>query len=187
MGAALAAGRVDRANGRISEFPQRGESDPKSPNRKSQNRQSLQIAGRASERARGDAGCAVGGGQVSEIAYNERDGARRRLPVDPLMAVSATGGRHARKDSPNDEIVQCDLETGKTIRRYRPPRPGGSYGIVWVEQTNTLRVTAVGSERSRNWTRRIISESCGLFRCNTTGSTGWTGTGRCRGCSRATT
>jgi hypothetical protein len=86
----------------------------------------------------------------------------------------ANGGVSNRRparptDFPYDEIVQCHLETGKTIQRYRPPWPGGSHGIVWVGQTNTLWLRRLGPERSRSWTRRIISECCEWFRCNTTG------------------
>ena len=63
--------------------------------------------------------------------------------------MSANGGTSNRRpprptDFPYDEIVQADLETGKTIRRYRPPWPGGSHGIAYIEQTHSLWVTALG-------------------------------------------
>lgn len=65
-----------------------------------------------------------------------------------FLWMSANGSVSNRRpprptDREYDEIVQADLETGKTIRRYRPPWPGGSHGMVWVEQTRTLWVTAV--------------------------------------------
>jgi hypothetical protein len=103
------------------------------------------------------------GGQVSEIAYKvdwkthkvlhqvqtESHNTSGMAVGGGYLWMSANGGVSNRRparptDFPYDEIVQCDLETGKTIRRYRPPWPGGSHGIVWVEQTNTLWVTAVG-------------------------------------------
>jgi sugar lactone lactonase YvrE len=63
--------------------------------------------------------------------------------------MSANGGTSNRRpprptDTPDDEIVQADLETGKTIYRYRPPWPGGSHGIAWADDTQTLWVTALG-------------------------------------------
>ena len=103
------------------------------------------------------------GGQVSEIAYKvdwkthkvlhqvqtESHNTSGMAVGGGYLWMSANGGVSNRRparptDFPFDEIVQCDLETGKTIKRYRPPWPGGSHGIVWVEQTNTLWVTAVG-------------------------------------------
>jgi hypothetical protein len=102
-------------------------------------------------------------GQVSEIAYKidwkthkvlhqvqtESHNTSGMAVGGGYLWMSANGGVSNRRsprptDFPYDEIVQCDLETGKTIRRYRPPWPGGSHGIVWVEQTKTLWVTAVG-------------------------------------------
>ncbi len=103
------------------------------------------------------------GGQVSEIAYQvdwnthkvlhqvqtESHNTSGMAVGGGYLWMSANGGVSNRRparptDFPYDEIVQCDLETGKTIKRYRPPWPGGSHGIVWVDQTNTLWVTAVG-------------------------------------------
>src|SRR5437016_12154792 len=102
------------------------------------------------------------GGQVSEIAYKvdwkthkvvhqvqtESHNTSGMAVGGGYLWMSANGGVNNRRpprptDFPYDEIVQCDLETGKTIRRYRPPWPGGSHGIAWVEETNTLWVTAV--------------------------------------------
>jgi hypothetical protein len=103
------------------------------------------------------------GGQVTEMAYKvdwETHKVLHQVQTESHntsgMAVgggylwmSANGGVSNRRparptDFPYDEIVQSDMETGKTIRRYRPPWPSGSHGIAWVEQTNTLWVTAVG-------------------------------------------
>jgi hypothetical protein len=103
------------------------------------------------------------GGQVSEIAYKvdwkthkvlhqvqtESHNTSGMAVGGGFIWMSANGGVSNRRpprptDSPKDEIVQCDMETGKTIRRYAPPWPSGSHGIVWSEQTNTLWVTAVG-------------------------------------------
>ena len=103
------------------------------------------------------------GGQVSEIAYKvdwnthkvlhqvqtESHNTSGMAVGGGYLWMSANGSVNNRRparptDFPYDEIVQCDLETGKTIRRYRPPWPSGSHGIVWVDQTNSLWVTAVG-------------------------------------------
>ncbi len=72
-------------------------------------------------------GIAVGGGYL----WMSANGRTERRPPRPT-------------DNDFDEIFQADLETGKTIRRYRPPWPGGSHGIAYVEQTQTLWVTALG-------------------------------------------
>jgi hypothetical protein len=90
------------------------------------------------------------GDQVSEIAYKvdwnthkvlhqvqtESHNTSGMAVGGGYLWMSANGSVSNRRpprptDSPKDEIVQCDLETGKTIRR-------------WGEQTNTLWVTAVG-------------------------------------------
>jgi hypothetical protein len=103
------------------------------------------------------------GGQVSEIAYRvdwkthevlhqvqtESHNTSGMAVGGGFLWMSANGGVNNRRtarptDFPYDEIVQCDIETGKTVRRYKPPWPGGSHGIAWVEETNTLWVTAVG-------------------------------------------
>lgn len=103
------------------------------------------------------------GGQVSEKAYKvdwktgkvmhqvqtESHNTSGMAVGGGYLWMSANGGVSNRRparptDFPYDEIVQADIETGKTIRRYRPPWPSGSHGIVWVEQTDTLWVTAVG-------------------------------------------
>ena len=103
------------------------------------------------------------GGQVSEKAYKvdwkthevlhqvqtESHNTSGMAVGGGYLWMSANGGVSNRRpprptDFPYDEIVQCDMETGKTIRRYRPPWPGGSHGIAWVEDTKTLWVTAVG-------------------------------------------
>jgi len=103
------------------------------------------------------------GGQVTEIAYKvdwnthkvlhqvqtESHNTSGMAVGGGYLWMSANGGVSNRRparptDFPYDEIVQCDMETGKTIRRYRPPWPSGSHGIVWVDQTNSLWVTAVG-------------------------------------------
>ena len=102
------------------------------------------------------------GGQVTEIAYKvdwtthkvlhqvqtESHNTSGMAVGGGYLWMSANGGVSNRRpprptDFPYDEVVQCDLETGKTIRRYRPPWPGGSHGIAWVKETNTLWVTAV--------------------------------------------
>jgi hypothetical protein len=103
------------------------------------------------------------GDQVSEIAYKvdwnthkvlhqvqtESHNTSGMAVGGGYLWMSANGSVNNRRparptDSPKDEIVQCDLETGKTIKRYQPPWPSGSHGIVWVDQTNSLWVTAVG-------------------------------------------
>ena len=72
-------------------------------------------------------GIAVGGGYLWMSANGRTD----RRPPRP-------------SDNDFDEIFQADLETGKTIRKYRPPWPGGSHGIAYVSETQTLWVTALG-------------------------------------------
>jgi hypothetical protein len=47
-------------------------------------------------------------------------------------------------DRPGGEILQCDLKTGKTIRRFVPPWPGGLHGATWNDKTQTLWLVAVG-------------------------------------------
>ena len=47
-------------------------------------------------------------------------------------------------DRPGGEILQCDLKTGKTIRRFVPPWPGGLHGATWNDKTQTLWLAAVG-------------------------------------------
>jgi hypothetical protein len=65
-----------------------------------------------------------------------------------FLWMSANGrgvGRDPRPgDRPGGEILQCDLKTGKTIRRFVPPWPGGLHGATWNEKTQTLWVAAVG-------------------------------------------
>ncbi len=46
-------------------------------------------------------------------------------------------------DRAGGEILQCDPKTGKTIKRYSPPWPGGMHGVTWHEKTQTLWVTAL--------------------------------------------
>jgi len=103
------------------------------------------------------------GGQVSEIAYKVDWNTHKVLHQVQTeshntsgMAVgggyiwmSANGSVNNRRparptDFPYEEVVQCDMETGKTIRRWRAPWPGGVHGMAWCEPTNTLWVTAVG-------------------------------------------
>ena len=73
-------------------------------------------------------GIAVGGGYVWMSANGSTSNRRPPRPTDNDF----------------DEIVQCDMQTGKTIFRYRPPWPGGSHGISYNEETQTLWVTALG-------------------------------------------
>src|SRR5260370_38968485 len=55
------------------------------------------------------------------------------------------GGRDRRpNDHPVVEVWQCDLKTGKTIRRFVPPWPGGLHGATWNDTTQTLWLGAVG-------------------------------------------
>ena len=51
-------------------------------------------------------------------------------------------------DRPGGEILQCDLKTGKTIRRFVPPWPGGLHGATWDSKTQTLWLAAVGDQRA---------------------------------------
>jgi hypothetical protein len=54
-------------------------------------------------------------------------------------------GRAARPtDRPGGEVLHCDLETGKTLKRYEPRYPGGIHGVTWNYATNTLWVAALG-------------------------------------------
>ena len=54
-------------------------------------------------------------------------------------------GRAARpSDRPGGEVLQCDIETGKTLKRYEPQYPGGIHGVTWNYATNTLWVVALG-------------------------------------------
>ena len=55
-------------------------------------------------------GMAVGGGYLWMSANG---GVSNRRPARPT-------------DFPYDEIVQADMETGKTVRRYRPRTPSAS-------------------------------------------------------------
>ena len=103
------------------------------------------------------------GGQVSEKAYKvdwktgkllhevqtESHNTSGMAVGGGYLWMSANGGTSNRRparptDFPFDEIVQADMETGKTIRRFRPPWPGGSHGITYVEKSQTLWVTAIG-------------------------------------------
>jgi hypothetical protein len=65
-----------------------------------------------------------------------------------FLWMSANGrgvGRDPRPtDRPGGEILQCDLKTGKTIRRFVPPWPGGLHGATWNDTTQTLWLVAVG-------------------------------------------
>jgi hypothetical protein len=65
-----------------------------------------------------------------------------------FLWMSANGrgvGRDPRPtDRPGGEILQCDLKTGKTIRRFVPPWPGGLHGATWNDKTQTLWLVAVG-------------------------------------------
>lgn len=103
------------------------------------------------------------GGQVSEKAYKvdwktgkslhevqtESHNTSGMAVGGGYLWMSANGGTSNRRpprptDFPFDEIVQADPETGKTVYRYRPPWPGGSHGIAYVEKTQSLWVTALG-------------------------------------------
>jgi len=72
-------------------------------------------------------GIAVGGGYIW-MACNGRGVGRAPRPTD----------------RPGGEILQCDMKTGKTIKRYSPQWPGGIHGATWNEKTQTLWVTALG-------------------------------------------
>ena len=65
-----------------------------------------------------------------------------------FLWMSANGrgvGRDPRPtDRPGGEILQCDLKTGKTIRRFVPSWPGGLHGATWNDKTQTLWLVAVG-------------------------------------------
>jgi hypothetical protein len=103
------------------------------------------------------------GGQVSEKAYKvdwktgkllheiqtESHNTSGIAVGGGYVWMSANGGVSNRRpprpsDNPFDEIVQADMETGKTVRRYRLPWPSGCHGIAYVDETQTLWVTAVG-------------------------------------------
>jgi hypothetical protein len=72
-------------------------------------------------------GIAVGGGFLW-MSGNGRGVLREPRPTD------RTGG----------ELLQCDLKTGKTVRRFVPPWPGGLHGATWNNNTQTLWLAAVG-------------------------------------------
>lgn len=60
-----------------------------------------------------------------------------------FLWLNANGGVSGRRpprpaDKPFGEIVQADLNTGKTINVFRPPWRGGVHGITWNDQTRTL-------------------------------------------------
>jgi len=65
-----------------------------------------------------------------------------------FLWMSANGrgvGRDPRPtDRPGGEVLQCDLKTGKTIRRFVPPWPGGLHGATWNDATQTLWIAALG-------------------------------------------
>jgi hypothetical protein len=37
-------------------------------------------------------------------------------------------------DRPGGELLQCDPKTGKTLKRYSPPWPGGMHGVTCNEK-----------------------------------------------------
>jgi hypothetical protein len=54
-------------------------------------------------------------------------------------------GRDRRPtDRPGGEVLQCDMKTGKTLKRYTPQYPGGIHGVTWNDRTKTLWVAALG-------------------------------------------
>lgn len=60
-------------------------------------------------------------------------------------AGTAAERREARpSDRPFSEILQIDVNTGKTVRAVRPPWAGGIHGVTYVEETNRLWVVAPG-------------------------------------------
>ena len=73
-------------------------------------------------------GMAVGGGYLWMSANGFTPNRRPRRPTDNEL----------------DEMIQADLETGKTIKRHKLPWPGGVHGTAYVEQTQSLWVTALG-------------------------------------------
>ena len=63
--------------------------------------------------------------------------------------ISANGSLRDRRpprpqDNDSSEVMQADLQTGKTIKVHKLPWPGGLHGITYVEQTGTLWLTALG-------------------------------------------
>lgn len=46
-------------------------------------------------------------------------------------------------DRPGGELLQCDLKTGKTLKRHALRWPGGLHGVTWNEKTQTLWLTAL--------------------------------------------
>jgi hypothetical protein len=147
------------------------------------------------------------GGQVTEIAYKvdwnthkvlhqvqtESHNTSGMAVGGGYLWMSANGGVSNRRpprptDFPFDEIVQCDLETGKTVRRYRPPWPSGSHGIVWVEETKTLWVTAVGLKTIAELDTRDDFRIKRMIPVQYTACTDWIGTtARCGSCFQAIT
>ena len=158
LGAALATGVAAAQNG--SSAPKREQEIPTHkanvvrlfkgpdphPNALEATRDALWIGGQVSEKAykvdwkthkvlheiqtesHNTSGMAVGGGYVWMSANGSVNNRRPPRPTD----------------FPYEEIVQCDMETGKTICRYKTPWPGGAHGIAWSEETNSLWATAVG-------------------------------------------
>jgi streptogramin lyase len=62
--------------------------------------------------------------------------------------LSANGGVSGRRparptDKPIGEVVQADLKTGKTVKVHPLAWRGGVHGMVYVEQTRTLWITAL--------------------------------------------
>ena len=62
--------------------------------------------------------------------------------------LGANGGVSGRRpprpaDKPIGEVVQADLKTGKTVKVHSLPWGNGVHGITFVEQTQTLWVTAL--------------------------------------------
>ena len=73
-------------------------------------------------------GIAVGGGYLWMSANGSTKGRRPLRPTDNNL----------------DELIQADIETGKTVKRHTLPWPNGVHGTVYVEQTQTLWVAALG-------------------------------------------
>jgi hypothetical protein len=71
-------------------------------------------------------GLGVGGGHL----WLGANGATRRRPERPT-------------DRPFGELLQADLNSGRTVRAHRPVWGGGIHGVTYAHDTNTVWVTAL--------------------------------------------
>jgi streptogramin lyase len=86
-----------------------------------------QIIRKVETESHNTSGIAVGGGYLWLAANG---GVSNRRPPRPT-------------DKPVGEIVQADLQTGKTVKLHQLPWGGGCHGLVWSEPTQTLWSSAM--------------------------------------------